>query len=574
MRKHLPVALLYAALAVIATWPLVPHAATHYPSAMFWYGGDPNIFTWWIDWMAKAILGQLPVPAGKMVFWPVGVDPKAGWDGIIMAAVGLPVRLMTGNPVLAYNAIVLSALVATALAAYALCYHLTRSRYASTFGGVLFGYSTYMMVRLTQHANLLMLFAVPLLVLAAVRFGERPDRRRALWLAAGVLLAALSSWYYLLMGTVFLAAAAGAFRKELRSKWRASLFACSAMAAAALLAAAPLLLSETRGGQAESIEFIRGGGAQPLNFILPHPFTNVFGPLTRPIYNAFPKAYWGSAAAFEGTSYFGVIVLASLAAWAAMRARLRVRHGGLWLATLAACTVLAFGVDLAVGGIRIPMPFALLVKIYPFTQLRVPNRFFVYALLAGVVVAAHAIAALRRRLAAPISRGAMTVLLAAIIAAEQLIHPFPLVSLTVPQFYRDIAVDGQAYAIADLPIIYPGFSEYDFYQTVHGKPMVEAEFFYTAYSQDTFSYIKENPLLWGSICRRDAAPLPVPVKEVVFASLKKVDVRYVVVHNLLLHNTPECAEPQRFIRAFFSDEEPVFVDGEVTVYRVPEQPRP
>ena len=102
--------------------------------------------------------------------------------------------------------------------------------------------------------------------------------------------------------------------------------------------------------------------------------------------------------------------------------------------------------------------------------------------------------------------------------------------------------------------------------------MTEAEFFYTAYSQDTFAYIKSNPLLAGSICRWYPQPSAQPDKDEVFDSLRRNDVRYVVVHNLVLHNTPECDEPRRFIRAFFAGMEPEFADGEITVYRVPEAP--
>lgn len=568
MRRHLPILALYCALAVLATWPLAAHLTTHYPSAIPWYGGDPNIFTWWIDWIAKAMLGQLPVAPGKMVFWPVGIDPLGGWDGIIMLAIGLPVRLLTGNPILAYNCIVLAALVATAFSAYLFMYHLTRSRYAATFGGLLFGFSTYMIVRMSQHANLILLFAVPLMALATIRFCEKPERRTALWLGPVVFIAAISSWYYLLTGVFFMAIAFIAFSKELWKARKVFLIACVAMAIGVLLPAIPLLLSESRGGKTESIEFIRGGGAAPANFILPHPFTNFFGPMTRATYEAFPKAYWGSPGGFEATSYFGIVVLAAVIAFALLRKKLGVRYGGIWTATLAFFTVLALGVDVPVGGLRIPLPFTLLVHMFPFSQLRVPNRFFVWALLAGAVIASFAIERLRIALKTPFLQTALAIVIAIVITADQLIFPYPLVALSVPDFYKQIAKDGQTYALAELPVIYPGFSEYDYFQTIHGKPVTEAEFFYTAYSDRTFSYIKSNPLLAGSICRLDAPVSPLPDKEAVFESLRKNNVRFVVIHNLLLHNTPGCAEPMRFIRAFFDDDAQYFTDGEITVYQV------
>lgn len=570
LRPHLPIVGLYALLALVLTWPLVRHLGTSYPTPNAWYGGDPNMYVWLIDWVAKGLTGHLPVEAGRMVFWPHGINVWAGYDGPLMLVFTTPLVLLLRNPILTYNLFILTCFVFAAVTAYALCWHLTRSRYAAGFGGFIFGFSTYLLIRALQHPNLMMLGTVPLLALAALIFFDAPSWRGAVWLAGAVLLNALSSWYYLIGGLLFLLLL-GLFnlKRALEPKnWKPVLLAVGLSGLASSLPAWPMILGGSVGGNAQDYSIVDLLGAHPLNLILPHPFTNIFGGLTFDTYTTFPT---GQLFYYETTSFIGLTVLL-LVGWLIWSGReAKAERTGFWLATAGIFFVLAMGVKLKLEGLTLPLPFGLLFKFFPFSLLRSPNRLFVYALLATTVLAAYAL----RHLVAAVRDGRrlwlLTVLIAIGLLAERLIFPYPLFANQTPDFYRQIATDRETYALAELPILYPGNSEYNFYQITHGKPIVNGEYFYPAYSYGVWQQIDYVPLLRASGCwSHEPAEAYAGDRERSFALLREANVRYVIIHPLLMNNLPTCQFSRKYLRDFFDGLPYAYTDGDIIVYRVPE----
>ena len=570
IKKHLLAIGSYPLLALAFTWPLILKITTHFPSSDEWYGGDPNMYVWWMSWFAKAITGQTAVEPARMIFWPGGVNLWSGYDGIIMNVIGVPANLLTGNPVLSYNLVILSAFVAAAVAAYALGYALTRSAYAAWFSGFAFGFSTYLLVRGLQHPNLCLIFAIPLLFLAAWRFGEQPSWKNAWWLAGAVFLNGLTSFYYH-VGAMVLVALMGFYyiSKLIKKPW---LLAGSAglVGLAAALPALPILFQGTSGMRIYPESFVRNMGADPTNFLLPHPLTNVFGQLTQDAYNNLPTVFWGGYNLYEITSYFGLPLLILLAAWILWRKKIATPAAGFWLTIIPVFLILAFGVELRLGLWRIPMPLAWLRNFFPFSLVRSPNRMFIFALLATIILVACLLAYLEKNSRRRFLFVGLNIILFTALTAERLIMPYPTFANRVSDFYRQMGNDTETYAVADLPITYPGISEYDYFQLIHGKPIVDGEYFYTTYTKDTLALILANPLLLASVCE-EGTPTEVVVadRDRTFRELALSGVRYVIVHNLLLANGQNCAYARAYIREFFSGLEPVFADGDITVYRVP-----
>ncbi|MDD5251389.1 MAG: hypothetical protein PHT12_02020 [Patescibacteria group bacterium] len=564
------VALAYLALAVLFTWPLALHLGTAFPSADPWYGGDPHTFIWYLDWLAKGLTGHTALTPAKMMFYPNGINPWAGYDGILMAIVGVPAVLVSGNPILAYNLVILVSFVAAAMAAYALVLALSRSTLAAGFAGFAYGFSTYQLVRGLQHPNLCLTMAIPLLFLAAWRFGENPNTKNAWWLAGAVLLNGLTSFYYHIGGLVFLAVAAVYYQRRLRRNKNASLSAGILVAVAAALPALPILLNRQPELKTHPLSFVANMGADPLNFFLPHPLTNVFGHFTQGAYDRLPPVFWGGYNLFEITSYIGLPLLLLFVVWLWRRRVMAVPAAGLWAAAIPVFLILAFGTELRLDSWHLPMPLLYLRSLFPFSLVRSPNRMFIFALLAMIVLASFAVAHLRSLIKKRFWLIVAFVTLFAFMVAERAIFPYPLFANQVSEFYKNIAQDQEVYAIADLPITYPGISEYDYYQTVHGKPIVDGEFFYPAYSPQTTAFITDNALLANAVCRSDTpAEIVLPDRATTLAQLRDANVRYAIIHHLILHNTPNCAYAQKYLRAFFSDTKPVFTDGTITVYELP-----
>lgn len=571
LRPHLPVLTIYAGLAVLMTWPLILHITTAYPSADPWFGGDPNMYIWYGDWLAKAVTGTTPIAADKMLLYPQGINPYGGYEGLLMTAVTVPVILIGRNPVLAYNIFILLCFLAAAGAAYALLFDLTGARLAAGIGGFIFGFSPYIMVRALQHPNLIMIATVPLLALAALKFAERPSAGGAARLAGAVLLNALSSWYYHIAGLVFLPFVAVFYRRSLRRRPGTALLGGLAAIVAAVLPALPLLLSPTHGGRPHSLDFIRDLGAQPLNFILPHPLTNVFGPLTARWYGDFPARFWNGPNVIESVSYAGPVLLALAAAAWWWKKDIKAPRAAFWTTISVVFAVLALGTEVRLAGLSLQLPFSLLHELFPFSLVRAPGRFFIFTLLGLTVLATFTLTRLQRSFKKTFYLTAVLILLSAILAAERLVLPYPLVTMPVSEFYRDMGRDQDVYAVADLPLTYPGLSEYDYFQTIHGKPIVTGEFFYPAYSDETVAYIAGNRLLLESVCRENApAEIELADREAVLDGLAETGVRFIILHHLVLHNAPSCDYPRRFLLAFFAGVKPYFTDGDITVYELPD----
>src|SRR5574338_1686402 len=106
MPKKFKVILLYAILAIVFTWPLLPHITTHYPSTFYIEGGDPNIYIWFMDIVAQKV-AHPNMNMGQMLFFPVGINFLSGYEGPIILLVSTPVILLTHNPILAYNIVLL-----------------------------------------------------------------------------------------------------------------------------------------------------------------------------------------------------------------------------------------------------------------------------------------------------------------------------------------------------------------------------------------------------------------------------------------------------------------------------------
>ncbi len=562
-----------ALLAVVFTWPLAAHMNASFPSAGVWTAGDPEMFIWWFDVAAKSLRGALPTAASKMLFWPNGINLLAGYDGPLMLAVGVPLTLLFGNPVLAYDLFILTALAGSAFAAYLLGMRLTRSWPAAMLVGFLFGLSPYMLVRAAQHPNLLMTGTLPLLLLAAFRWLDRPkDKSSYAWLALAAAANAASSWYYAIAGLIFLAILF-LFQADTWRKNAARLIAAvAAVGVGTGIVALPLLFSPTGGSAPSSAAFVARMGAKPIDFILPNALTNVFGDLRRGLRDDPPASdTLPTPNVFERSSYFGIplLVLVAIFAWRRRTSTLPVP--AFWICALITFTLLSLGTEVTVLGQHLPMPFALLRGLFPFSLARVPNRFFVGALLCAAVMAGDVAARwLAQKRLLTFANRATAACFGIMFVAERLIFPYPIFTQEVSSFFVSMAADRDFYAVADLPIPYTEFSEFDYYQIHHGKPTTGGAYYYPAYTPEVLSFIRKNPLLAASLCTpRLPHPNPIDLAREVWPAFRGQNVRYVIIHNLLLHDIPECAGIQQTLRETFRELTPYFADGDITVYRVP-----
>src|SRR4029079_1373368 len=101
-------------------------------------------------------------------------------------------------PAMAHNVVLVAGVVANGLCTYALAFHYTRRSVPSLVAGGMFTWSTFVVLRLAGHFNLVHAWVLPLAAWCTTRFLERPSAGRGVTL--GVMLAVIAySDYYLLV---------------------------------------------------------------------------------------------------------------------------------------------------------------------------------------------------------------------------------------------------------------------------------------------------------------------------------------------------------------------------------------
>ena len=125
--------------------------------------GDPQVFVWGLAWYSHAIAHGLDLIFTKAVFSPVGYN--LAWSTTILGPSLLvyPVTRYFG-PIVSYNLLFQLAPVLSAYAAFALCYHVTRSALPALAGGFIYGFSSHAQFE-SANLHLALSFILPLITL-------------------------------------------------------------------------------------------------------------------------------------------------------------------------------------------------------------------------------------------------------------------------------------------------------------------------------------------------------------------------------------------------------------------------
>jgi len=208
LRRHGGPALMFAALAMAWSYPLVRRIATDLPGEGL---GDNATFLWNFWWM-RQVLAQpgAHVFFTQYLFAPVGVDLTLHTHTAFPAFLGAT-ALGGVTPLAAQNIVVLAALWLNGFAAYLLAVDRTNDRAAGMIAGMIFAGSPYLSLHLLGHFNLIHAWAIPLFGLCLLRTLEsRPPsrwpQRLASVLGGTVLVLVAYTDYYYLVYCVVLAA--------------------------------------------------------------------------------------------------------------------------------------------------------------------------------------------------------------------------------------------------------------------------------------------------------------------------------------------------------------------------------
>ncbi|MBI3456871.1 MAG: hypothetical protein HY002_13930 [Candidatus Rokubacteria bacterium] len=190
----------FLGVVVWETWPLASGLGSLLPPHH-----DPYLNTWIVGLHLQHLIeAPLRLFHGN-AFYPIGNSLTFSELLLVPALVGLPVFLVSGNPILAYNLALLLVWAFSSWAMYYAASRLTGSRAAGLVAGVIYATFPY---RQEYYVDIQMqtAFGFPLGLLAFSRFLETQSWRYLAWTVLVVLLQALSSWYYGILLALLLAA--------------------------------------------------------------------------------------------------------------------------------------------------------------------------------------------------------------------------------------------------------------------------------------------------------------------------------------------------------------------------------
>jgi hypothetical protein len=353
-------------------------------------GGDPISFLWALQWPAFAIghglnpffTHYLIAPQGTNLMWTGSSGP-----GILLA----PLVFLLG-PAVVYNLMAAGSLAISAWLAELAIHRLVPSWPGAIVGGLVFGFSPYMMGHAYGHVTITMAFLPPLIL---ILLHETLIRQRWRWWAtgafAGLLLAIQVITFLETIAITFVGAAivtvllAVQRWHEIRPRLAYAIKVCAAVGVTFLAAAAYPLSTMLFGP-----ERLGSGTVQPPDLLV----TDIVNFLVPSVTTRFIPSVLNSTAirvtnGVESGGYIGIALLAICIMTAIVLWRnIVVRTAALTGLILA---ILSLGPRLHVDGtvLTVPLPFAIFAHLPLVDNILAARLMGIVDLCVGVLVAAY-----------------------------------------------------------------------------------------------------------------------------------------------------------------------------------------
>ena len=386
----------YFGLSVIPYWGFWTAGGTRIAGK----GGDLATDAWFLDWVCYALVHLHNPLLTDWGNYPYGINGVTNLSMPLLGVLGTPVTL-------AFGAFVTTTLFFTlafplsALSGYVLMRRWVRWRPAAFAGGLLYGFSPYLVAHGGSHLNLVFVPLPPLIFLVLCHIAADQPRRAwpsgaalALLCVAQFLISAEILVSTVIVGAFGLVIAAAVSRDAARHRWQDAAAAIAiASAITAVLLAYPLWLL-TAGparvsGPVQETSLYRGNLLAPL---IPDSSMQFRATGWLPLANTF------SGTTSENGLYLGLPLLVVLTAGAiALRHRPVMRVAAL---TTIAAFVMSLGSRLTVGHwswTAVPLPEAALTHL-PVLGNTIAARYSLYVMLGAAMIFALTIEALRERL--------------------------------------------------------------------------------------------------------------------------------------------------------------------------------
>jgi len=197
VRTHAVALIGFFAITLVMTYPTVLYMGSAVNDAR-----DPLFNSWVMAWNAHSLMTGNPRGLfDTNIFYPAP-DTAAYSEFLIpQSLVAAPVLWVSGNPILAYNFVLIVAIVTSAFGAYLLGSYLS-GRLGGFIAGLIFAFNPFMMNQLS-HVQLLSAGGIPLAFLYLHKFFTDGRTGHLLLFSLFYVLQALANTYYALYLTLF-----------------------------------------------------------------------------------------------------------------------------------------------------------------------------------------------------------------------------------------------------------------------------------------------------------------------------------------------------------------------------------
>jgi hypothetical protein len=194
------VLLLFVALAILLTWPLAAHLATHIPGT----GLDDNAMFLWNFWWVRQALSEpgASVFATSAVFHPGGVNLVLHSQSLVNAVAGATVFGALSLPA-ALNLTVIGACALNGFTVSLLARRFTRDWRSAIAAGVFFAACPVLTLHMFGHFNYYTAWPLAAFCLAWLAAAERPSWHSIPLAGALLAVVAYADYYYFVYAIVF-----------------------------------------------------------------------------------------------------------------------------------------------------------------------------------------------------------------------------------------------------------------------------------------------------------------------------------------------------------------------------------
>lgn len=538
----------FTIITVLFTWPLTINLS----KAVYGYPGDNfgYIYTMW--WWKYAKTNNLSFNYIPFQEAPVG-SPVSNGPGTI--AFIWPTYALTWvfDEVTSFNLNLLLTFPLTGLFTYLLVYKITKSRAASFLAGLVFAFSPYHIWKSYNHLDLSMIHWFPLYFWGLLNLLEKKTVKWGLLSGFLYSIIILTNFYYayfaffatLMLGSVWIVRDLRGEKKKatvIVSYFRSGVgFALLPLACAFLIVLPSVNRMKTVSPERQGDLFKRPlenliyTSGRPWDYILPSEDHPIFGKVSKEIYTKITTLSndWKTQSTYvhEKTAFVGYFSLFFSIFALVFFFRKRIKNLFLIpsIFTLFGLVFLAAPPYIFVGGIKLFFPSYFLYQVFP--MFRAYSRFGVLITLFVALVGAIGVAYLLAKVKTKAGKIFVTGVFGLLILFE--FANFPPAKITyiypVPAVYQWLKDQPGNFVIMEYPKLV-NLSDIELYQRYHLKGI--------ANPRD----LSGRFVIWKKV--EDLFGKKTP------ENLKKLGVKYVIIHRLLLFDTPNPVDDMWHMRAY------------------------